>query len=113
MIVEIEMGRRGKRGSRIFIDGAEVTRGVLDYDVDLSRSDRATVSLKIWPESLRIKGDLGLVVESDLKRQTLRSEARWILRNGVRSLFRSIRIGLREIQQTWRECHPDNEPDRA
>jgi hypothetical protein len=67
MQVRIEMGRR-KPDSRIFIDGVEITRGVLDFDVQIARdlNSRTAVVLTIWPEKLELEGELGAVIAKDL-----------------------------------------------
>src|ERR1700733_5894928 len=80
MNIEIRLGR-SKRDSKIFVDGNEVTRGLLDYDVDLM-GDLPSVMLKIWPQKLTISGELGEVQACELcggaySRSLRRLSRRW------------------------------------
>jgi hypothetical protein len=113
--IEIKLGRV-KRDSRIFIDGAEVTRGVLDFEVDPGggllggpgMTDIPIVRLKVWPRTLAISGELGEVVKADLLAHSGRRELRRALRGAVYRLFRNIRLAADELRQIWREAHPNN-----
>jgi hypothetical protein len=94
--VTIDMARR-KSESRILIDGCEVTRGILDFGVDL-RYGYPTVTLTIWPEHLTITGDLGEVIKLDLRRRKMAHTWKALVLRVGQIFYRYKRVGIKALE---------------